>query len=90
MRKLKIYAQSMSGSNYTQVPTILLKGKWLEERGFNMGEYVAVEFVDDKIVLSKTTKPEPKSVQKSIEEKINNLDKKQLKELNEYLSNLKK
>ncbi len=26
-RKLKIYEQSMGGGNYTQVPTILLKGK---------------------------------------------------------------
>ena len=34
MRKLKIYAQSMSGSNYTQVPTILLKGKWWNEIDF--------------------------------------------------------
>lgn len=32
MRKLKIYEQSMGVSNYTPVPTILLKGKWLKER----------------------------------------------------------
>lgn len=33
-RKLKFYEQSMEGGNYTQVPAILIKGKWLEERGF--------------------------------------------------------
>lgn len=89
MRKLKIYAQSMGGGNYTSVPTILLKGKWLEEAGFNMGEYVAVEVEGDKITLTKTTPPEPRSVEQSIEEKINGLDKKQLKELNAYFDGLK-
>lgn len=89
MRKLKIYNQSMGGGNYTSVPTILLKGKWLEEAGFNMGEYVAVEIDGDRIILSKTTPPEkPKKL--SIEEKINELDQKQLKELNDYLDSLKK
>lgn len=33
----------MNGGSYTSVPTILLKGKWIEEAGFKMGEYVAVE-----------------------------------------------
>ena len=28
-RKLKVYEQSMSGSSYTQAPTIILKGQWL-------------------------------------------------------------
>lgn len=43
MIKLKIYEQSMDGGSYTSVPTILLKGKWLEEAGFKIGEYVEVE-----------------------------------------------
>lgn len=89
MRKLKIYNQSMGGGNYTSVPTILLKGKWLEEAGFNMGEYVAVEIEENRIILSKTTPPEkPKKL--SIEEKINELDQMQLKALNDYLDSLKK
>ena len=50
-RKLKIYEQSMGGGNYTQVPTILLKGKWLEEVGFKSGEYVEVVVEGDKITL---------------------------------------
>ncbi len=62
-RKLKIYAQSMGGGNYTSVPTILLKGKWLEEAGFQMGEYVVVEVQGDKITLTKTTPPESKSAE---------------------------
>ena len=55
-----------------------------------MGEYLAVEVEGDKITLTKTTPPEPKSVEKTIEEKINDLDRKQLKELNAYLDSLKK
>lgn len=59
-RKLKIYEQSMGGGNYTQVPTVLLKGKWLEAAGFKCGEYVEVEVEGDKITLTKTTPPEKK------------------------------
>lgn len=90
MRKLKIYSQSMGGGNYTSVPTILLKGKWLEEAGFQMGEYVAVEIEENRIILSKTNPPEKPTKKLSIEEKINELDQKQLKALNDYLDSLKK
>ena len=45
----------MGGGNYASVPTILLKGKWLEETWFQMGEYVAVEVEGDKITLTRTT-----------------------------------
>ncbi len=55
-----------------------------------MDEYVSIEAEGDKISLIRTNKPEPKSVEKSIEEKINGFCKKQLKELNECQSNLKK
>ena len=57
-RKLKVYAQSMSGGNYTQVPTIILKGQWLKNAGFEAGDYVEVECDGDKIILTKTTPPE--------------------------------
>lgn len=60
MRKLKIYDQSMGGGNYTSVPTILLKGKWLEEAGLHIGEYVSVEINGDKILLTKITPRKPK------------------------------
>ena len=73
-RKLKIYEQSIGGGNYTQVPTILLKGKWLEEAGFKPGEYVEVVVEGDKITLSKTTPPEIKE-KVSLEEKVRMLDK---------------
>ena len=86
-RKLKIYEQSMGGGNYTQVPTILLKGKWLEEAGFKPGEYVEVVVEGDKITLYKTTPPEIKE-KVSLEEKVRMLDKKQRAKLANLIDKL--
>lgn len=71
--------------NYTQVPAILIKGKWLEERGFKCGEYVEVE--GDKITLTKTTPPEKESP-KTISEKIKELDENQLAKLTKFIDKL--
>ena len=75
----------MGGGNYAQVPTILLKGKRLEEAGFKAGEYVEVVCEGDKIVLTKTDAPEPK---KSLEDKIKNLSESQKKKLSEMIGKL--
>ena len=58
-RKLKVYEQSMSGSSYTQVPTIILKGQWLKAAGFEAGQFVEVVCEGDNIFLSRTNAPEP-------------------------------
>lgn len=87
-RKLKVYEQSMGGGNYTPVPAILLKGKWLEEAGFKSGEYVEVVFEGGKITLTKTTPPEASS-KKSLEEKIKGLDPEQRKKLAQMIDSLK-
>lgn len=87
-RKLKVYEQSMGGGNYTQVPTIILKGQWLKTAGFAAGEYVEVECDGDKITLTKTTPPETKSTKKSLEEKINELDAEQRKKLAKLIDSL--
>ena len=87
-RKLKIYSQSMSSYSSTYVPTILLKGKWLEEAGFKAGEYVEVITDSDKITLTKTAAPEPKKRKMSLEEKIEGLDEKQRKMISEMIDNL--
>lgn len=79
----------MGGENYTSVPTIFLKGKWLEEAGFHIGEYVSVEINGDEILLTKTNPSEDKTRKESIEEKINRLSKSQLMELNAYLDGMK-
>lgn len=86
-RKLKIYEQSMGGGNYTPVPTILLKGKWLEQSGFKSGEYVEVEVNGDEITLRKTTPPEIKE-KVSLEEKVRMLDKKQRAKLANLIDKL--
>lgn len=87
-RKLKIYSQSMGGGNYTQVPTVVLKGQWLKAAGFEIGDYLEIECDGDKITLIKTTPPEPKATQKSLEEKIKNLDKAQREKLARMIDKL--
>ena len=85
-RIIKIYNQSI-GPNYTQVPTILLKGQWLRKAGFESGEYVEVQVDGDKITLTKTEAPE-KAEKASLEEKVKNLDKKQREKLSKLIDNL--
>lgn len=36
----------MSGHKYQQTPTMVLKGKWLEQAGFTVGEYIFLSFED--------------------------------------------
>lgn len=52
-RSMKIYG--MSGYKYHQTPTIMLKGKWLESLGFQIGDYVSVSCEDGKIVITPDT-----------------------------------
>lgn len=72
-------------SSYIPVPTIILKGQWLKDAGFEIGEYV--ECIDDNITLTKTTPPElpPK---KSLEEKIESLSESKRKKLAEFVDKL--
>lgn len=87
-RKLKIYSQSMGGGNYTQVPTVVLKGQWLKAAGFEIGDYLEIGCDGDKITLIKTTPPEPKTTKKSLEEKIKKLDKTQREKLARMIDKL--
>lgn len=49
-RRLKVYGQS-NGYNYKEVPTIVLKGKWLEAAGFDIGTDLLVECEDGKLTI---------------------------------------
>lgn len=49
VRSVKIYG--MSGYKYRTTPTIMLKGKWLEELGFEVGDYISVSCENGKIVI---------------------------------------
>ena len=39
-RKLRVYGTS--GHNYKETPTIMLKGQWLKEFGFETGQFYEV------------------------------------------------
>ena len=49
-RNLKVVSQS--GYRYTPTPTITLKGKWLSDIGFQIGDYVSIACEDGKIVIT--------------------------------------
>ena len=49
-RNMKVYQQS--GYQYKDTPTIILKGKWLEELGFSVGTPVTVECDGGKIIIT--------------------------------------
>ena len=47
-RKLKVYSQS--GYQYQERPTIILKGRWLEEAGFPLNSYITVETIEEGVL----------------------------------------
>ena len=50
IRSMKVYEQS--GYNYKATPTIILKGQWLKEMGFEIGDYITVSCEDGKLVIT--------------------------------------
>lgn len=50
-RTIKVY--EMSGYKYKPTPTIMLKGQWLKELGFDIGESVNVECKDGQLIITK-------------------------------------
>lgn len=81
IRKLKVYYQSAGDSS---VPTILLKGKWLEKYGFTTGTYIAVECENEKLTIV----PREPDKKPSLEERIENLSKAQQKKLSKVLDKM--
>ncbi len=49
-RSVKVYEQS--GYKYRETPTIMLKGLWLKEAGFDIGDYISVTCEDGKIIIT--------------------------------------
>ena len=47
---MKIYSQS--GYNYRKTPTIILRGNWLTDMGFQIGNYISVSCDDGKLVIT--------------------------------------
>jgi antitoxin component of MazEF toxin-antitoxin module len=42
----------MSGYKYQSTPTIMLKGNWLKELGFDIGDYISVSCENGKLVIT--------------------------------------
>lgn len=50
VRNMKVCGQS--GYKYETVPAITLKGKWLEEMGFHLGDYVQVKCENGQLIIT--------------------------------------
>lgn len=81
IRKLKVYYKSSGDSS---VPTIMLKGKWLEKYGFSAGSYIAVECEKERLTIV----PREPDLKPSLEERIENLTKAQKKSLSKVLDDM--
>lgn len=49
IRNMKVYEQS--GYKYKPTPVIMLKGQWLKEAGFEIGDSVQVKCEEGKLVI---------------------------------------
>lgn len=49
-RSIKVYGQS--DYKYQETPTIMLKGMWLKELGFDIGDYISVTCEDGRLVIT--------------------------------------
>lgn len=49
-RSIKVYGQS--GYKYQETPTIMLKGMWLKELVFDIGDYISVTCEDGRLVIT--------------------------------------
>ena len=52
-RNMKVHGTS--GYRYKATPTIMLKGEWLKELGFEIGDYVSVSCENGKLVITPDT-----------------------------------
>ena len=51
-KKRSVMAYGQSGYKYRETPTIMLKGLWLKEAGFDIGDYISVTCEDGKIIIT--------------------------------------
>ena len=50
-REMKVY--EASGYQYKRTPSIVLKGKWLSELGFDIGEQIEVKCENGRLIITK-------------------------------------
>ena len=51
VRNMKVYGQR--GYQYKTIPSIMLKGQWLKDWGFEIDDAIVVKCEDGKLVISK-------------------------------------
>lgn len=83
-RKLKVY--NTSGKNYVPTPTIILKGQWLKQYGFDKHTPIQVSCEEGKLIIE-PREPDPEPKDESIENFISSLSGKQLRVLERSLQN---
>ena len=49
-RMMKVHGQS--GYRYKATPTIMLKGQWLKDLGFDIGDYISVSCENGKLIIT--------------------------------------
>ena len=49
-RSIKVYGQS--DYEYRETPTIMSKGMWLKEAGFDIGDYISITCEDGKLIIT--------------------------------------
>lgn len=54
LHKLKIYRGN--GKNYAPIPEIRLKGNWLEDFGFSIGDTIYADCENGQIIIKKPNK----------------------------------
>lgn len=52
-REMKVY--EASGYQYKRTPSIVLKGQWLSELGFDIGEQIEVKCEDGRLIITKAS-----------------------------------
>ena len=57
-RNMKVYG--MSGYRYRSTPTIQLKGEWLKEIGFDIGDYISITCENGRLVITPDAEAERK------------------------------
>ena len=50
-REMKVY--EASGYQYKRTPSIVLKGQWLSELGFDIGEQIEVKCENGRLIITK-------------------------------------
>lgn len=50
LRQMKVYGQS--GYHYKETPAIVLKGNWLQELGFEIGDFISVSCENGKLIIT--------------------------------------